>query len=118
MIELFGDVLSFAIPLFTLYNSQNNVKFIIIYCTTMLIVFTLKRTTNIERPNKKDKLSFPSGHMASVYISSIYYLNEKKSNILLPFAFITGYSRIYSKNHTIYDILGSVVLSHIVSYFL
>lgn len=116
MIELFGDVASFILPLITLIKTKNKIKFTNIYIRNMIFIFILKYLSSIERPNKKDKLSFPSGHMGSTYTSSIYYLKEFNSYKLLPFSILTGFSRIYTRNHSIYDLVGSIFISHYIKY--
>ena len=75
------------------------------------VVFLLKTTTNVLRPDGSDRYSFPSGHSAAAFSSAVF-LEEEYSyrSRLYPIAgytvaSITGVLRILNDRHWISDVL-------------
>ena len=117
LIKYAGDVITTIIPFYVVYHAKNKNNFIFLYILIYLLTELLKYTTNVLRPDKSDYKSFPSGHMSSVYFSALYFNTfVNKSPILYVLAYATGTTRIISKKHSIYDIIGAVILSKIVLY--
>ena len=115
-----GDILQILLPLFTILNIKTKKKFVKDLFKNLLSVSTLKRITQKERPDKSDKLSFPSGHMSAAYYSSRYLIlvNENfkgnmKEKLLYVLSLYVGYSRVHSKKHSELDILGSILLTEL-----
>ncbi len=75
------------------------------------VVFLLKGTTNVLRPDGSDKSSFPSGHSAAAFSSAVFLEEEYGyRNRLYPVAgytvaSITGMLRILNDRHWISDVL-------------
>jgi len=75
-------------------------------------VFALKNTTNQERPDQSDNLSFPSGHTALAFTNaSLLYYEYKDSNLWYAssgflFATATGVLRIANNKHYTSDVLA------------
>ena len=89
----------------------------------MFIVHIIKYLCKCKRPDYdlyKETDSFPSGHTASIYFVTIYYIYLYKltifSYILLLLSVLIVYLRIYYNRHSIYDILGSIIICHIILY--
>ncbi len=117
LIKYTGDLITIITPFYVVYYVKNKNKFIFLYLLIYLLTELLKYTTKVLRPDKSDYKSFPSGHMSSVYISTLYFNRYvRKSNILYVLAYITGITRIISKKHTIFDIIGAIILSKLVLY--
>ena len=117
LIKYAGDIITTITPFYVVYNAKNKNKFIFIYILTFLLTELFKYMTKVLRPDKSDYKSFPSGHMSSIYISALYFNRYiRKSNILYLLSYITGATRIISKKHTIYDIMGAIILSKLVLY--
>jgi membrane-associated phospholipid phosphatase len=78
---------------------------------TTALVYALKYTVAEERPDKSDKLSFPSGHTAVAFAFATVLKNEFKSQTVVPA--IIGYSlasavgtmRIANDKHWYADVL-------------
>ncbi|GGE90560.1 PAP2 superfamily protein [Chishuiella changwenlii] len=103
----------------------------IIYTTSQLIsaafVVPLKHLTNEERPDKSNRLSFPSGHTAIAFSSAQFMFREyRDTNFWLSisgysFAVFTGIYRMVNDKHWINDVVagaGCGILSTELAYFL
>lgn len=67
-----------------------------------------------ERPNKKDKKSFPSGHAAGAFSSAMFV--HKRYGIryaIAPYVMsvFVGYSRVKTRAHYWHDVLGGAAIS-------
>ena len=91
------------------------------------VVFTLKQTTNVERPDVSNHHSFPSGHMATAFTSAHILYKEYKD--VTPWIGITGYAvattvgtmRVLNRKHWLSDVVsgaGIGILSVEISYML
>lgn len=91
------------------------------------VVLTLKNSTNQERPDQSDNLSFPSGHTANAFTNAaLLYYEYKDSNMWYAssgflFATATGILRIANNKHYTSDVLAGagigLVAGAIVSYW-
>ena len=90
-------------------------------------VQTIKRTTNIERPDGSNKHSFPSGHTATAFVGAHILFKEYKD--VSPWIGIYGYTiatgtgvlRVTNKKHWISDVVtgaGIGMLSVEIAYML
>lgn len=90
-------------------------------------VQTIKRTTNIERPDGSNKHSFPSGHTATAFVGAHILFKEYKD--VSPWIGIAGYTiatgtgvlRVTNKKHWISDVVtgaGIGMLSVEIAYML
>lgn len=76
------------------------------------IVYSLKHTIRIERPDQSDNLSFPSGHTATAFTNAaLLYYEYKDSNLWYAssgflFATATGILRIANNKHYTSDVLA------------
>lgn len=87
-----------------------------IMATSHLLMFaatqTLKRTTNIERPDGSDFHSFPSGHTATAFIGAHVLFKEYKDVSLwigiagYVVASGTGIMRVLNKKHWVSDVVA------------
>jgi len=94
-------------PIIILLILLSGLKSIIGLICMLAIIYYLKVITNKERPNKKDKLSFPSGHTATVwYIAGIYNWNP----IILLWAISVSYSRIVLSYHDLIDVFAGFII--------
>jgi membrane-associated phospholipid phosphatase len=109
-------------PILMLYSSDlfkikhrnttfNQAKYLIISeLTTSLIVQSLKRITNVERPNGAH-YSFPSGHTGNSFVSATVFYKELEdySNFLALsgylFSTATGVLRVTNNKHWVPDVL-------------
>lgn len=75
-------------------------------------VFTLKRTSGIQRPDTSDYSSFPSGHTATAFAAAEFMWQEYKN--VSPWygvagyavAATTGYMRMYNNKHWLGDVVA------------
>lgn len=71
---------------------------------------------NLLVPHDADA-SFPSDHTTgSIALAlAVLYVHRKLGSVMLAFALLTGFSRIYVGNHYPFDVAGSIVVAGIVS---
>ena len=113
-------------------KSKNNFRdktFVVITSNLIMggAVFTLKNTTNVERPDGWDHYSFPSGHTATAFVAAHILFKEYKD--ITPWIGITGYAvattmgtmRILNRKHWLSDVVtgaGIGILSVEIGYML
>ena len=127
--KLSSNILSFKfyiiiILILALYNKLTN-KNIFVIITSFIAIFSLKILVSRKRPFDKyniekldeceiDKYSFPSGH--TFFAVVLTYIIKKKLNINIEFfPYLVGLSRIYLGCHYPSDIIGSFILTKIIS---
>ncbi len=90
-----------------------------------VIVNSIKRITKIERPDKSDKLAFPSGHTSNAFVLATFMDKElrEKSKLFSVLAYslasVTGILRILNNKHWLPDVMlgaGIGILSTTLSY--
>jgi membrane-associated phospholipid phosphatase len=109
------------------YSWQHFVKsasnFIIGYSLTLNLTYAIKHSTRRMRPDRSDRLSFPSGHTSSAVFYTMYIMNQistlsmKKSlkhfiqfeSILLAAG--CGWARIEANKHYLSDVLASIAVA-------
>lgn len=91
------------------------------------VVNTLKRTTNVERPDGSNRHSFPSGHTATAFMTATMFYKEygHKSPWIgvgaYSMATVTGLMRMANNKHWLSDVLtgaGIGILSTEIGYYL
>jgi membrane-associated phospholipid phosphatase len=103
-----ADLLKFKAE-HSIFNQKKNL--IISEVITGAIVFGLKFTTHIQRPDSSNFHSFPSGHTAHSFVGAqALYFEFKNTNPLIAysgfaFAFATGGLRIVNNKHWLPDVL-------------
>lgn len=123
-------IIALALLLFIVRNRRLALLVGSSYALSGLIVMGLKYTFDAPRPktffehsNYKMMFdlndlfsyrSFPSGHTTSAFalatVLALYFHNKKYSPLLLIYACMVGYSRIYLEQHFLWDVLcGSLI---------
>lgn len=70
-------------------------------------VFVIKHVTRVERPDRSDRLSFPSGHAAvAMFIAALYSVGiDGTSLVIFAWACAVCASRVALKRHRVIDVL-------------
>ena len=91
------------------------------------VVNTLKRTTNVERPDGSNRHSFPSGHTATAFMTATMFNKEYEHKSpwigvgAYSMATVTGLMRMANNKHWLSDVLtgaGIGILSTEIGYYL
>tara|TARA_B100000676_G_C17986579_1_gene792247 strand:+ start:73 stop:597 length:525 start_codon:yes stop_codon:yes gene_type:complete len=83
---------------------------------TISTTYGLKYFTKRERPNKKNKMSFPSGHTSGSFVSACILNNYYGLNLGIPsfiLATAVGIQRIESNNHWLSDVIIGALIGSI-----
>lgn len=86
---------------------------------TLASVEVLKRSIHAERPNHKDKQSFPSGHTAVAFAAAQYMQMRGGWEYGVPayvLAGVVGYSRVRADEHYWRDVAAGAVIGAVASY--
>lgn len=123
-----GDIVQIALPFYaigtTIYNDDfvdGGKNFLISFASTQASVEILKRVVREERPNKENRLSFPSGHSAASFASASFIHKRYGFNqAIVPYILATyvGYSRVKARKHYTHDVIAGGLLAGAISYFL
>ncbi|MDR1027013.1 MAG: phosphatase PAP2 family protein [Rickettsiales bacterium] len=118
-LETIGDMMEVGLPAYAFGLSMGETgyegarQFIYSYGAMRLSVAGLKSAIDEERPNKKNKDSFPSGHTASAF-SAATFIHKRYGlrQAAAPYALaaITGYSRVESKWHHWHDVAAGAAI--------
>jgi membrane-associated phospholipid phosphatase len=124
-IEILGTFIQIALPAYAIVpilakKDKEGFKQMLLFLGVVLsITYILKFTIPVKRPYG-GSMSFPSGHTAGAFIGSVflsYRYGKKYMAIAMPLAIFVGFSRVYSRNHWISDVFGSVVICFVVGLF-
>lgn len=121
-IELVGDYIQVALPLYALFLNIKNkdtegfYQFRKSFTSTIATTHILKRTVKKKRPFGHDINSFPSGHTASAFSGAFFlhtrYLDTRESIVAYSLASFVGYSRVHAKKHYPIDVLAGALLAY------
>ena len=125
------DSFSYDYRLFDLETTHSFKQQVLIYSMTLgstaAFVYPIKHYTNIQRPDKSDYKSFPSGHTAFAFASAETIRREFKNShpwigwSAYALATAIGTQRIVYNKHSISDVVigaGLGMLSSTVSYWI
>jgi membrane-associated phospholipid phosphatase len=122
-----GDVLRYALPAsvlaYELWQGEGGapVPFLQSYGLTLAGTEILKRTTRVERPDGRDKLSFPSGHAAHAFAAATFMHRRHGFATAWPWyaaASYVGWTRVNANRHRWVDIAGSAAVSAAATWWL
>lgn len=125
-IELASDSIRLILPLgawgTTLYldDTKGQFQFYKSFTANALATYALKYSVQEERPNKSDKLSFPSGHSSvSFQSASFIHIRYGLKYALIPYlgASFCAWSRVYLDEHYTHDVLAGAALGSLFSYY-
>lgn len=114
-----GDVLVFTLPAITLGatlikgDTKGTWQFAKGFLVNGALTFGLKSMIAKERPNMENNDSFPSGHTSVTFQSASFIQKRYGWKYGIPayiLASYTGFSRINSKKHDIYDVLAGAAI--------
>lgn len=129
-IEKIGDIVQIIIPTVAIGMALNEKEYYNLFkmsaniLFTQLIVESLKRLTQVERPNYVNgdkKHSFPSGHTAAAFSGAAFIHFNYSYKKALPFyglASFVAFSRVYNNKHSIVDVTAGATIAVIFSYLL
>jgi membrane-associated phospholipid phosphatase len=83
------------------------------------VTFGLKNTVHELRPDRSDRLSFPSGHSSTTFTAAGFLMKRYGWQIGVPalaLATFTAYSRVEANKHFIHDVAAGAALGFISSY--
>ena len=115
-----GDVLSFALPAATLGielargDRVGARQFVASFAATMAVTEVLKRTTHVERPDRSNDQSFPSGHASRAFAAATYVHRRHgfaDAAALYGLATYVGYTRVQADRHHWSDVAGSAAVA-------
>ena len=115
-----GDVLSYALPAATLGielargDRVGARQFVASFAVTMAVTEVLKRTTRVERPDRSNDQSFPSGHASRAFATATYVHRRHgfaDAAALYGLATYVGYTRVQADRHHWSDVAGSAVVA-------
>jgi membrane-associated phospholipid phosphatase len=122
-----GDVLSYALPAATLGaellrgERTGALQFGESFALALAATEVLKRTTHVERPDRSDDQSFPSGHATRAFAAATYVHRRHGFGYALPLyavATYVGYTRVQSDRHRWADVVGAAGVSAAASWWL
>jgi hypothetical protein len=122
-----GDVLSYALPAavlgFELYRGdlEGVWQFGTSFAATTITTEALKRITKVERPDRTNDLSFPSGHAARAFSAASYIHRRHGWEYALPayaLATYVGHTRVQAKRHRWGDVAGAAAVSTVATWLL
>lgn len=118
-VERSGDVLVFVTPLASLtttlilkdYQGLKQVAFS--GATALAATYALKYIVKKERPDKSDKLSFPSSHTMITCTGAAFIQRRYGWKYGIPAYLLSSYvawSRVYADKHDWWDVLGGAAI--------
>jgi membrane-associated phospholipid phosphatase len=118
-IKTSGDVLVFAMPAIAIGSTlikgdtKGTWQFTKGFLTNFALTAVLKSTINKERPDGTNNHSFPSGHTSIAFQSASFFQKRYGWKYGIPayiLASYTGFSRVYSDKHDVYDVLAGAII--------
>ncbi|MEK6978947.1 MAG: phosphatase PAP2 family protein [Candidatus Micrarchaeota archaeon] len=102
-------------------RTEKILKIFLVLLTAFVLASAAKEVLRLERPCDSamtkiqcpDDFSFPSNHAALAFTLALAFINKKTYPMLMGFAILTAFSRIYLGVHTFEDIVGGLVIAPI-----
>lgn len=125
--ERLGTLLSWAMPAATFGyelargDSQGARQYATSFGASMLATYTLQRTTHVERPDRSDHQSFPSGHAARAFSAAAYVHRRHGVDAAWPLylaALYVGHTRVVANSHRWGDVAGAALVSAAAAWWL
>ena len=125
-IEIAGTFIQIALPCYVLVpilvnKDGHGAKQMLAYLGAVLIItYILKYTLHVKRPYG-GLHSFPSGHTVGAFSGAVFLsfrYGKKYAFWSLPIASFVAFSRVYTRNHWISDVCGSIILCFFVGIFM
>jgi membrane-associated phospholipid phosphatase len=119
-----GDLISFALPAATLgaeigrRDMAGAGQFTRAFIVTLAATEVLKRSTGIQRPDRGNDQSFPSGHAARAFSAATYVHRRHGTASALPLyalATYVGHTRVQADRHRWVDVLGAAAVAALVT---
>jgi len=124
-IERAGDIGQYVVPIAALGVTFSNGDYVgscqmfNTSLATMSTAYGLKAMLNAKRPDG-GRLSFPSGHTASAFMGATFLHHRYGFRCAVSAyaaATFVGFSRVHSRRHYTYDVLGSVAIAYGASWY-
>ena len=125
-IQKAGDIVQILVPIsaygatFYMDDEEGRNQFYKSFFSTVLVTHGLKYTVKEERPDGSNTQSFPSGHTSAAFqgASFIHYrYGLKKAIIPYIAATFVGYSRVYSEQHYLHDVVAGAIIGAYSNYY-
>lgn len=122
-----GDVLRFALPAGVVAyelsrgDTEGTWQFGKSWAVTLIATEALKRTTHVERPDRSNDESFPSGHASHAFAAATYMHRRHGIEEAWPWyvaATYVGWTRVHAGRHRWGDVVGSALLAGASSWWL
>ena len=122
-----GDILSVTMPLATLgyefIADDRSAAWQYTESLTASLAATevLKRTTHVERPDKTNHMSFPSGHATGAFAAASFIHRRYGFEAAWPaygLATFVGYTRVHANRHRWVDVAGSAAVTTAMNWWL
>jgi hypothetical protein len=122
-----GDVLRLAMPIGTLAielargERDGALQYSESLAVAVVATEVLKRATQVERPDRSNDQSFPSGHATWAFSAATYAHRRygiENAWPLYALATYVGYTRVQSRRHRWGDVAGGAALSGAASWWL
>lgn len=122
-----GNLLSYALPLGTLAvelargDREGAWQFAQTAAVSLAATEVLKHVTHVERPDRSNDESFPSGHATRAFMSAAYVHQRHGLLNAAPLyvaASYVGHSRVDARRHRWVDVAGSAALSMAAAWWL
>jgi len=122
-----GDVLRFAMPVgvaaYKIWrgDKEGAWQFGKSWAVTLGATEVLKRTTHVQRPDRTNDESFPSGHASHAFAAATYMHRRHGIEEAWPWyvaATYVGWTRVHANRHRWGDVAGSAVLAGASSWWL
>lgn len=113
-LDNYGKIYIYPFVIYSeLKNNKNQKLLLNPLLLTVSSTYFLKYITKRERPNKKNKMSFPSGHTSGSFVSALVLNNYYGLNIGVPAVFLAsavGLQRLESNNHWFSDVISGAII--------
>tara|TARA_A100001011_G_scaffold71076_1_gene72840 strand:+ start:85855 stop:86385 length:531 start_codon:yes stop_codon:yes gene_type:complete len=113
-LDNYGKIYIYPLVVYSELKYNKNQKFLLNpLVLTISSTYFLKYITKRERPNKKNKMSFPSGHTSGSFVSALILNNNYGLSIGLPALFlasVVGIQRLESNNHWFSDVMSGAII--------